>query len=144
MSGRPIGSLGHDEIAQTALRDVGFFCIQDAKTGSQMSAMEQNTSQFSSTSKAGWDFCQDNVLNDAVCNISENPGRPNLTTTAYPHDPSVLSSTMPSRLLSANRRGLGPCLSAQKRRSEPGYTACSSLGQGLASSILSRLASHPT
>ncbi|KAI1157317.1 hypothetical protein F5B18DRAFT_666049 [Nemania serpens] len=65
MSGRPIGSLGHDEIAQTALRDVGFFCIQDAKTGSQMSAMEQNTSQFSSTSKAGWDFCQDNVLNDA-------------------------------------------------------------------------------
>lgn len=52
------------EDARTALAEDGFYCIQDPTVGLRISEMERNSSQFSSSSKAGLEFCKSNVLKD--------------------------------------------------------------------------------
>ncbi|KAK3938107.1 hypothetical protein QBC46DRAFT_266087 [Diplogelasinospora grovesii] len=45
-----------------ALTEDGFYCIQDPRVGLGISEMEQNGSQFSPSSEAGWEFCKRYVL----------------------------------------------------------------------------------
>ncbi|CZR66035.1 uncharacterized protein PAC_15936 [Phialocephala subalpina] len=52
------------EDARTALAEDGFYCIQDPTVGLRILEMERNGSQFSSSSKAGLEFCKSNVLKD--------------------------------------------------------------------------------
>ncbi|PVH70792.1 hypothetical protein DL98DRAFT_123814 [Cadophora sp. DSE1049] len=52
------------EVARTGVAEDGFYCIQDPTLGLRILEMEQNGSQFSSSSKAGWEFCKSNVLKD--------------------------------------------------------------------------------
>jgi len=52
------------EDARTALAEDRFYYIQDPTVGLRISEMERNGSQFSSSSKAGLEFCKSNVLKD--------------------------------------------------------------------------------
>jgi hypothetical protein len=54
------------EDAKTALAEDGLYIIQDPTVGLHISEMERNGFQFSSSSKAGLDFCKSNVLEDEV------------------------------------------------------------------------------
>lgn len=54
------------EGAKTALAEDGFYCIQDPTVGLRILEIERSGSQFSSSSKAGLEFCKSNVLKDEV------------------------------------------------------------------------------
>ncbi len=54
------------EDIRKALAEDGYYCIQDPMVGLHILEMEQNGSQFSPWSEAGWEFCKQNVLKDAV------------------------------------------------------------------------------
>ena len=75
------------EGARTALAEDGFYCIQDPTVGLRILEMERNGSQFSSSSKAGLEFCKSNVLKDEVGQRSKSHRDYLLMLTAYPDHP---------------------------------------------------------
>jgi len=72
------------EDARTALAEDGFYCIQDPTVGLCILEIERNRSQFSSSSKAGLEFCKSNILKDEVGQRSKSYRDYLLMLTAYP------------------------------------------------------------
>jgi hypothetical protein len=75
------------EDATAALAEDGFYCIQDPTVGLHLLEMERNGSQFSSSSKAGLEFCKSNVLKDEVGQRSKSCRDYLLMLIAYPGHP---------------------------------------------------------